>query len=435
MSHPRILIVGTIPYNTKASSRAFEAYFHNWEKENLAQIFSDPKTPVKGHCGRLYQITDVRMLQRWKGKRINTGKAYTYDELPEDNESDEIVDESKQEQRAYKIGNRHSPLMHLMRGVLWRKMFWHTKELDAWLDEFKPECVFLSFSDAYFIPQIAYYAAMRFNIPIVSSIGDDYFFNTHFSLNPIYWLYKITYKRLISKVLAHPGSAIYISDKIRDKYNMEFGLDGETVYLTSTVRRKDFSPINTKAPLITYFGNIGMGRNHSLNDIGYALGKINPEYRIEVYSGGALPVLYDVFKDNPNVIYGGAIPYEEVQRKMAASDVTVIVEGFRPEDIEWSRYSLSTKAADALASGATILTYGSQECGIVEYMQSTNAAFVCTDKTHLEETIREMLQATEKQKEYYTQQIVMTREHHNLQKSCAVFESVVERALNNYKRH
>ena len=72
MSHPRLLIVGTIPYNTKDSSRAFEAYFHNWEKENIAQIFSDPKTPVKGHCGTLFQITDYRLLQRWKGKKVET---------------------------------------------------------------------------------------------------------------------------------------------------------------------------------------------------------------------------------------------------------------------------------------------------------------------------------------------------------------------------
>jgi len=39
-----------------------------------------------------------------------------------------------------------------------------------------------------------------------------------------------------------------------------------------------------------------------------------------------------------------------------------------------SRYSLSTKAADALASGVAILTYGSQECGVIEYMQSTGAS-------------------------------------------------------------
>ena len=39
--HPRVLIVGTVPYNTKSTSRAFDAYFHYWEKENIAQIFSN----------------------------------------------------------------------------------------------------------------------------------------------------------------------------------------------------------------------------------------------------------------------------------------------------------------------------------------------------------------------------------------------------------
>ena len=95
----------------------------------------------------------------------------------------------------------------------------------------------------------------------------------------------------------------------------------------------------------------------------------------------------ELFKDNPNVIYGGTIPYSEVQKKMDNSDITVIVEGFLPKDIDCSRYSLSTKAADALASGATILTYGSQECGIIEYMQSTKASFVCTQKENLVEVI------------------------------------------------
>ena len=63
--HPKLLIVGTVPYNRQLSSRAFESYFKNWEKENLAQIFSNPKEPIKGHCGTLYQITDKRMLDRY----------------------------------------------------------------------------------------------------------------------------------------------------------------------------------------------------------------------------------------------------------------------------------------------------------------------------------------------------------------------------------
>ena len=429
MAHPRLLIVGTTPYSTKDQSRSFDAFFHYWEKENIAQIFCKQQSPVKGHCGTLFQITDYRMLLRWKGKRIKTGQVYNYEDLPDSNESSQRTDETAQAPVAYKFGLRHSPLTHLLRGLLWRKCFWCTKELNDWLDEFKPECVFLSFSDDYFINNIALYVAERYNIPIVNSILDDYYFNTHFSLNPLYWWYKLTYKKLIRKVLAHKGSAIYISDKIRDKYNGDMGLDGETIYLNSTVKRKPFAPVNPEKPLITYFGNIGMGRNHALNDIAYALGKINPEYKLEVYSGSKDPQEYNVFKDNPNLYFGGTIPYEQVQEKMQNSDVTVIVEGFLPKDIDLSRYSLSTKAADALASGATILTYGSQETGIVEYMQSTKAAYVCTKKDELEGVIREMFATPEKQKEYYDQQIVMTHEHHNVEKSCEMFMTVVNRAL------
>ena len=35
----RVLIVGTVPYNEKSTSRAFDAYFHYMDKKNLAQIF------------------------------------------------------------------------------------------------------------------------------------------------------------------------------------------------------------------------------------------------------------------------------------------------------------------------------------------------------------------------------------------------------------
>ena len=429
MSHPRLLIVGTTPYSTKDQSRSFDAFFHFWEKENIAQIFCKPQSPVKGHCGTLFQITDYRILQRWKGKQIETGKVYFYDDLPDSNESSDRTDESLAAPRAYKFGLRHTPLTRLLRGLLWRKKFWCTDSLNRWLDKFKPECIFLSFSDDYFIPKIALYVAEKYNIPIVSSILDDYYFNMEKSLNPLYWWYKLTYKNLIRKVLAHKGSAIYISDKIRDKYNNDLNLDGETVYLTSTVERKSFTPINPDNPVITYFGNIGMGRNHSLNDIGFALGQINSNYKLEVYSGAKDPALYEIFKTNPNILYGGTIPYEQVQDKMKKSDITVIVEGFRDEDINLSRYSLSTKAADALASGATILTYGSQECGIVEYMQSTGASFVCTNKSSLVSTIRDMIERTDLQEQYYSQQIVMTNKHHNINKSCEIVEGIVARVI------
>ena len=108
--HPRVMIVGTVPYNTKSTSRAFDAYFHYWEKENLAQIFSNTKKPCKGHCKTLFQITDYRVLQCWLRKKIDTGVIFHYDDLDTEwKDSDLELGDSKVE-AAYKLGRKHTPL-------------------------------------------------------------------------------------------------------------------------------------------------------------------------------------------------------------------------------------------------------------------------------------------------------------------------------------
>ena len=429
MLNKKILIVGTVPYNKKSTSRAFDAYFHFFEKENLAQIFSNAKAPCKGHCGTLFQITDSRVLSRWLGKKIDTGVIYNYDDLEDDWQDWNLEFESGSRKKLYKIASSHTPLSHILRGILWRKKFWCTDKLNAWLDGFAPDCVFLAFSDDYFIPRIAMYVAKRYNIPIVSCVGDDYYFNGKFSLNPFYHIYKSTYRRLVRKVFSHRGSAIYISDKIRDKYNSEFSLDGQTVYLASTVKRKPFAPINKEKPVITYFGNIGIGRNNSLDDIGYAIGEINKDWRLEVYSNEPNEKVYRVLKDNPYIDYKGSVPYAEVEKRIAESDITVIVEGFRKKDIDKSRYSLSTKAADALSSGAAIFVYGSTESGIIDYMKSTGAATVCESKDNLKESILKLINDADLQKEYYSKAIEITEKNHNLKASCRVSEEVFSRAI------
>ncbi len=426
--HHRVLIVGTVPYNEKSSSRAFDAYFHNWEKENIAQIFSHTKTPCKGHCGELYQITDQRMLQRFLGRQCETGKIFHYDDLP-DSWADSSPEVNGAASKAYHLGAKHTALTHLLRGVLWRKKNWCTPELNDWLDSFRPEAVFLAFSDDFFIPKIAMYVAKRYQIPIISCIGDDYYFNVHFSFNPFYWIYKPAYRRMIRRLFRYPGSAIYISDKIRDKYNGAFGLNGDTVYLTSTVKRKPYTEFNTERPLITYFGNIRMGRNRSLCDIADSLAELDPSYRLEVYSNENDASYYRMLQDNPHIVYGGSVPYSMVQEKMTRSDITVIVEGFKKKDIDQSRYSLSTKAADALASGCAILVYGSEECGIVEYMKSTGAAMVCTDRESLTACIKKIIEDQALRQEYYRRQKEITEKNHNLSRSCEKSESIICSAI------
>jgi hypothetical protein len=263
----------------------------------------------------------------------------------------------------------------------------------------------------------------------VSSIGDDYYFNKKFSLNPFYYLYKSQYKKLVRKVLSHRGSAIYIGDKIRDKYNSEFNLDGETVYLTSEINRREFKPINKGNPLITYCGNIRCGRYRSLLEIATALGQINNEYKLEVYSGERDEKFMKALKKHPNVIYGGSISYADVLKKITASDIIIVAEGFTKEDVYLVKYSLSTKVADALNSGVTVLGYGSIECGAIEYLQDINACEVCCDKDKLKEQISCLIDDVDKQKNYYDIAKEVSIKNHTLESSCMIFERVVNKAI------
>lgn len=427
----KILIVGTVPYNKRSTSRAFESYFHGYEKSCLAQIFSNTKKPAKGHCQTLFQITDQRMvLRRFKAK-LDTGIIYRDEELEPEWEDNSLEVDSVAFEKMYRIGARKSPLIYLLRGAVWRKKYWCTEKLNKWLDEFRPDCVFLAFSDDFFIPQIALYVAQRFQIPIVSCIGDDYYFNDRFSLSPLYHLYRNRYKKLIRKVFAHGGSAIYISDKIRDKYNFEFGLNGETVYLTSDLQRRAFSPVST-LPKFAYFGNIGLGRYRSLYEIGMALNQLSADYYLDIYSNQVDLEAKKCFDVCPAIRFHGSIPYDQVLQEIARNDVFIIVEGFETEDINAVRYSLSTKAADALASGAAILVYGSEEAGVVSYMQSTDAAAVCTDKAKLTDCIRALLEDVREQKRQYENAVRITEKNHTLESSTRIFRDVVSNAIEDY---
>ena len=421
--HPRILIIATTPYSENYSSRAMDAEFHFWEKENVAQIFTRNIIPTKGHCGELFQISDSKLLKRWLHKTKEVGTIYQYDELA-DSGANQIIDDSAMQ----KLGTKHTPTIEILRRMLWRKKYWCTDELNDWLDKFNPECIFYNFSNHIFTQQIAFYAAERYGIPIITAIGDDFYFNDQKLLSPAYHVYRSIFKKLTRRILSRKNSsAVYCSDKIRDKYNGEFGLDGETIYLGSTISRKPFSPINRDNPVIAYFGNIRLGRNNSLLDVATALGHINPDYRLEVYSGESDPTYYQALKNHPNVIYGGKVPYSQVQKRTAESDIVVVVEGFQPEDIDFTRYSLSTKAADSLASGAAVLSYGPEDAGVIGYLISTQATASCTNKNKLEDCLRQLITDVDLQKRNYDQAVSVFQKNHTLESSCSVFENIVKK--------
>lgn len=429
--HPRVLIVGTVPYDPGTSSRAFDAYFHNWERENLRQIFSSPNKPIKGHCSSLFQITDYDLLKKRVKKVFTPGTIFNYEDcLDKAENASAYKNNGSLISKLYKLGANKTSLNHLARKALWKEKYWKTDLLLHWLDDFNPECVFLAFSDDFFINEIALFVADRFGIPIMCCIGDDYYFNERFSLSPFYHIYKKKYKDVINKVFSHRCSAIYISDKIRDKYNSYFKIQGETVYLTSSILRHEFRTIDRNNPLITYCGNIRLGRNKSLVDVAKALSQVNESFTINVFSGETSRRYLRPLLKCPNIVFSGAIPYKQVQGLFEKSDIVLIVEGFGKKDINMTRYSLSTKAADSIASGCQILTYGSLESGVIEYMKSIGCSVVATSYDSLLSGAKKLFFDVNYQKSLYEKAERVFLENHNLERSNLISERLINDLVN-----
>ena len=178
-----------------------------------------------------------------------------------------------------------------------------------------------------------------------------------------------------------------------------------------------------------YFGNIGLGRNLALVKIADALGRINPEYRLQVYSTEQNEAVYGVLQAHPNIDYRGGIPYSEVQQKLAQCDIYVAAESFREEDLAFTRYSLSTKAADGLACGAAVFAFGPEESGLIDYLRKTGAAQVCTEETAAEQSLRQLLTDPVLQKSLYERSAIVVRDNHTVEGSTGAFENVIKQTL------
>lgn len=362
---PRILIVGTLPYNPNESSRALDTYFHNFPKDKLRMIFSNSAIPQKGHCGSLFQITDYDVLQRLLGKEKEPGRIFEYDKL-----GDKAISSGEDKLKRYKKKNA---FRFYARKRLWSKNRWLSEKLTKWVDEFAPEAIYICFSDDYFILNIAYHFAKKYNIPIIAQIGDDYYFkkNKNLFLRP----YLRNYKKLFRKIMRLDGFGVYISDKLANKYNESFSLQGYPFYLSTNIKT---NKQDVKYEF-NYFGKVELGRDKSLAILGDALKLINNSYRVNVYTS-IISEKKQKFLSKHNCVVKEFLPYEEAQNIINSGAFNILASGFSKKDIGSTRYSLSTKVSDLLSSCGPIIAIGPDDDGAIDFLKEKDCCIMINNK-------------------------------------------------------
>lgn len=240
-------------------------------------------------------------------------------------------------------------------------------------------------------------------------------------------LYQAWYKRKFRSLMNSVKFSIYGNDLLKKDYDKEFGGDNMVLYTSSTVHNNE-NFFNQNYPRFSYLGNLGTGRYAALIEIGEVLQSISQQFHLDVY-GRASSQVEQMFKCSKGIKFHGFVPYQNVVRIMASSDVLFHAE---EQDIKWKeylRYGFSTKIADSLASGKCFVLYSSPDIACARYIRKTDAGWFASNKDELKKVLETIItDKSERVRKLKKAQDIVVK-NHSMEKNRILFFNCISQVL------
>lgn len=353
----KVLIISHNPISTQNNmGKTFLSLFSQFERDELCQLYIYPTLPNMDRCASYYRVTDKEALKAIT-RFQKPGGVIPRDQIREG----EGMYEKAEDERLYRNQKNKSALRRMGRDAMWRMAGWYTPALESWLEEQKPQCIFLAPGAAGFIYDFALKIGKKRDIPIVTYICDEYYFVRQ----PRQLTEKLRlslFRRKVKALMQRTSHLLTISREACEVYGREFGVKATTL-MTGAGRQIAEQPRWTEDPkVICYFGNIRCNRYLSLCDVGRELAAINAErncnYKLKVYTFEKDEQFLAPLRELSAVELCGAVTGETFDRALQSAPLLLHAEGFDEESIDRVRHSVSTKIADSLASGIPLVAYG-----------------------------------------------------------------------------
>ena len=403
--------------------------FDAFSEKNLCQLYIYPAIPNVKKCGSYFQITDKMVIENiFKFKTC--GRVVYVDE-----EKRQSFERNQFEERAFTNKKNRREIKLLLRSLIWSIGNWYNRSLKNWIETEKPDVIFATGGVSSFFYPLVLKISKKYNLPIVTYVCDDFFFSK--KKNGI--ISKIYYRRLkrnIRKMMLKSSTIVSICDLLSKKYNEFFDVNAVTIYTGTHLENNDIIEERTEATNISYFGNLFIGRNTALSEIGKVLDEINKErntnFKLNIYTNTNDKGVKAVFDGIEAVSVYDFVSPEQVVDLMKDSILLMHVEGFETEDVERVRYSMSTKIPESLNSGVCLFAYGPLEDASIQYLFENDCAIVSETKTLLKERLEEALFNDKKRYDCISKAKEVVRQNHDKNsqsnKLKAVFDDAVLKA-------
>ena len=278
------------------------------------------------------------------------------------------------------------------------------------IDSFKPNIVYTTGENITTLIH-AISLSKRYNIPIVIHLMDNtedsvYAGKIYTSLFRKIYLQKlkIAYRRSKCNLAISPKMAF----EFERRHGTEFGFAMNCIHELHKGNETNNSPLR-----FVFSGGLHGGRAQILKRMGELIQNdpfLNSSVRLEVYTSKANVDYYK--KILGSVLYlNEYVPQELMFENLGNADVLVHCESFDKDEIEFFRYSMSTKIPEYLSVGKPILCYGPEEICTVSYLAENEVGYVVSNEKNLKTALVSLVKNEKKRNEFGSNAFKLANEH------------------------
>lgn len=302
--------------------------------------------------------------------------------------------------------------------VLYKK---ESKESLKNIDEFRPDII-LCLAENISTLKSALYFSKRYNAPIVVHVMDDIEKNIYKS--KFTCIFRWQYLRLLRKTYNRSLEGIAISPKMAEEYQKRHGIP--FAFAMNCIKKVYNSEAPNNMPLRVYFsGGLHGGRAEQLAHIGSILSKkFEKTIELVIFTSKANIKQYKKMLEPYYKVYE-YVPQNKMFENLAKADILLHCESFNPEEIQYFKYSMSTKIPEYLSVGRPILCYGPKEVCTVSYLKDNKVGVVAENEQELVSAIVQ-LQNNEIRKNFGKNALKVAREEYLAEKVASRVEEVFQ---------
>lgn len=169
----------------------------------------------------------------------------------------------------------------------------------------------------------------------------------------------------VKKVLAAAPMLLTIGEAMANEFAARY--HRPTVAVGNCVEPEDFakplswSPGHSAPRRIIYAGGVHLGRADVLVATAHALRETASNWTVQVLTGAAGAATLKLLEPPTNLVVQPCLPADQLPDILRRADALLFVESERPEYADYTRFSVSTKVPEFLASGVPVLVVGPDE--------------------------------------------------------------------------